>query len=116
MAKYTLLLREIGDQFAKLSPAEMQAIVARYAAWSSALRDANNLAGSQKLRDGSGRLMRRSHGDVIVSDGPYAEGKEVIAGLFVLEAPSYDDAIAIAKTCPHLDFGTIEVREVEIFR
>ena len=46
MAKYTLLLRETGDQFANLSPAEMQAIVARYAAWSTALRDANNLAGS----------------------------------------------------------------------
>ena len=37
---------------------------------------------SQKLRDGSGKLMRRSNDDVIVSDGPYAEGKEVIAGLF----------------------------------
>ena len=116
MAKYTLLLRETGDQFAKLSPAEMQAIVARYAAWSTALRDANNLAGSQKLRDGGGKLMRRSNDDVIVSDGPYAEGKEVIAGLFVLEVPSYDEAVAIAKGCPHLDFGTIEIREVEIFR
>jgi hypothetical protein len=116
MAKYTLLLRETGDQFAKLSPAEMQAIVARYAAWSTALRDANNLAGSQKLRDGSGKLMRRSNADIIVSDGPYAEGKEVIAGLFVLEVPSYDEAVAIAKGCPHLDFGTIEIREVEIFR
>ena len=104
MAKYTLLLRETGDQFAKLSPAEMQAIVARYAAWSTA------------LRDGSGKLMRRSNDDVIVSDGPYAEGKEVIAGLFVLEVPSYDEAVAIAKGCPHLDFGTIEIREVEIFR
>ncbi len=116
MAKYTLLLRETGDQFAKLSPAEMQAIVARYAAWSTALRDANNLAGSQKLRDGSGKLMRRSNDDIMVSDGPYAEGKEVIAGLFVLEVRSYDEAVAIAKGCPHLDFGTIEIREVEIFR
>ena len=60
MAKYTLLLRETGDQFAKLSPAEMQAIVARYAAWSTALRDANNLAGSQKLRDGSADQFRRT--------------------------------------------------------
>jgi hypothetical protein len=116
MAKYTLLLRETGDQFAHLSPAEMQAIIARYSAWSTALRDSHNLAGSQKLRDGSGKLMHRSNDRIIVSDGPYAEGKEVIAGLFVLEAPSYDEAVAIAKGCPHLDFGTIEIREVEIFR
>ena len=116
MAKFTLLLRDTGDHFAKLSPAEMQAIVARYGAWSTGLRDANNLAGSQKLRDGTGKLMRRSNDTIIVSDGPYAEGKEVIAGLFVLDVSSYEEAVAIAKGCPHLDFGTIEVREVEIFR
>jgi|SRR5262245_10009688 len=116
MAKFTLVLRGEADALTKLSPAEMQAVVARYGAWSTALRDASNLAGSQKLRDGSGRLVRRSSSDVMVSDGPYAEGKEVIGGLFVLEVDDYDAAVAIAKTCPHLEFGSIEVREVEIFR
>src|SRR5262245_2498340 len=116
MAKFTLVLRESGNLFADLSPAEMQAIVARYGAWAEGLRAAGTLVGSQKLRDGSGRLVRRSSGQVMVSDGPYTEGKEVIGGLFVVEAASYDEALGVANECPHLEFGSIEVREVEILR
>jgi hypothetical protein len=51
---------------------------------------------------------------VAVTDGPFTEGKEVMGGLFVIEAGSYDEAVAIADGCPHLDFGSIEVREIEI--
>ena len=116
MPKFTLVLRESGSSFTGLSPADMQAIIARYTAWSQRLRDAGKLTASQKLRDGSGRVMVRSNGRVLVSDGPHAEAKEVIGGLFVVEADSYDEAVRIANDCPHLHFGTIEVREVEIFR
>ena len=116
MAQYTLMLRENGTSFVNLSPAEMQAIIARYGAWSASLAAAGKLAGSHKLRDGAGRVMRRNAGKVVVTDGPFAEGKEIIAGLFVIEADSYDEAVAIANGCPHLDFGSVEVREVEVMR
>ena len=46
-------------------------------------------------------------------DGPFAEAKEIIGGLFVVDARDYDEAVSVAKGCPHLDFGTIEVREIE---
>ena len=36
-----------------------------------------------------------------------------MGGLFVIEAESYDEAVELCKDCPHLDFGTIEVREVQ---
>jgi hypothetical protein len=117
MAQYTLMLRGESDSaFAKLSPAEMQAIVARYHTWAEGLGAAGKLAGSHKLYDGQGRVMRRNAGKVVVTDGPFTEGKEVIGGLFVIEAASYDEAIAIADGCPHLDFGSIEVRAVEVMR
>jgi hypothetical protein len=116
MPKYTLMLRESGNVFANLSPAEMQAIVERYSAWAAGLQTAGKLAGSHKLRDREGRVMRRGGGKVMVTDGPFTEGKEVIGGLFVIEAASYDDALSTATGCPHLDFGSIEVREVEVMR
>jgi hypothetical protein len=116
MPKYTLLLRESGSAFANLSPQEMQAIVGRYASWSERLKREGRLHNSQKLRDGSGRTLRRSANQVSATDGPYSEAKEVIGGLYVIEADSFDDAARIAETCPHLDFGTVEVREVEISR
>ena len=116
MSKYTLMLRESPDAFANFSPTELQAIFKRYSAWADGLKQAGNLAGSQKLRDGDGRVVRRNGGRVMVTDGPFAEGKEVLGGLFVVEAGSYDEALKIANGCPHLDYGSIEVREVEIAR
>jgi hypothetical protein len=114
MAKYTLMLRESGNTFTNMSPAEMQAVIARYGAWRDELQRNGKFAGGHKLRDGEGRLMRRNGAKVVVTDGPFTEGKEVIGGFFIIEAPSYDEAVSIANSCPHLEFGTIEVREVEI--
>jgi hypothetical protein len=114
MPKFTLMLRGNGSTFDHMSPSEMQATIARYYAWRESLRAAGKLDGSHKLKDGDGRVMRRSGGRVMVTDGPFAEGKEVLGGLFIVEAASYDDAVDVANGCPHLDFGSIEVREVEV--
>jgi hypothetical protein len=48
-----------------------------------------------------------------VTDGPFTEAKEVVGGIFVIEAANYQDIIELAKTCPHMDNGSIEVREIE---
>ena len=116
MPKYTLMLREDGTAFAGLSPADFQAIIQRYGAWRDELQRAGRFAGGHKLRDGDGRVMRRNSSKIVVTDGPFTEGKEVIGGLFVVEAASYDEAVSIANDCPHLDYGSIEVREVEVTR
>ena len=48
-----------------------------------------------------------------VVDGPYAEGKEVVAGYFFLNVSDLDEATAIAKQCPGLPLGlTVEVRPI----
>ncbi len=116
MPKFTLMLRENGSSYQRLSPTEMQAIIARYSAWRESLQAAGKLAGSHKLKDGDGRVMRRAADRVMVTDGPFTEGKEVLGGLFIVEADSYDEAVAVANGCPHLDFGSIEVREVEVIQ
>lgn len=48
-----------------------------------------------------------------VSDGPFAESKEAVAGYFYLQVSSLEEAVAIAQRCPALDHGmTVEVRPV----
>jgi hypothetical protein len=48
-----------------------------------------------------------------VTDGPYAEGKEIIGGYFFLTVADIDEATAIAKHCPGLSVGlTVEIRPV----
>jgi hypothetical protein len=52
-----------------------------------------------------------------VTDGPYSEAAEVLGGYFAIEAASYDEAVEIARTCPHLTGGQwIEVRQVDSIR
>jgi hypothetical protein len=49
-----------------------------------------------------------------VSDGPFAEAKEIVGGYSVVNVDSYDVAVEKAKSCPHLmdDSATIEVRQL----
>jgi hypothetical protein len=51
-------------------------------------------------------------GRILVSDGPFAESKEVVGGYALIQAPSRAAAIEIAARIPHARWGTIELREV----
>lgn len=113
MPHYLLLLHEDPKTFAGRSPAEMQAIVERYIAWAGKLAQEGKLVSSNKLEDGTGRTIRAVNGKTVVTDGPYTEGREVTGGYFLIEAATYDDAVGIASSCPHTEFGVVEVRQVE---
>lgn len=53
-----------------------------------------------------------SEGRAIASDGPFAEAKEFLAGIYLIECESMDRAVEIAATMPEAPFGEIEVRPV----
>jgi hypothetical protein len=48
-----------------------------------------------------------------VTDGPYAESKEVLGGFWLLEAANYEEVQGFLKDHPHLDAGSLEVRQIE---
>jgi hypothetical protein len=54
--------------------------------------------------------VRQHDGKTEVLDGPYADTKEQLAGYFVVDVPSLDEAIAWAKRCPSSKYGSIEIR------
>ena len=58
--------------------------------------------------------LRRRAGKLSVSDGPFAETKEVLGGFQLIEARDLDDAIAIASKIPWTATGSIEVRPVRM--
>ncbi|MEE9393498.1 MAG: YciI family protein [Planctomycetota bacterium] len=111
MARYMLLLRDRIGEFDDVSPEEMQKVIQAYGAWCEKL-GAQHLGG-EKLCDGEGRLLRGADGKMAVTDGPFAEAKEVFGGFFLVEAEGYDAAQSLAADCPHLQFGSIEIRAVE---
>jgi hypothetical protein len=71
------------------------------------------MVAGHKLTEDGGKRLSRSGGKVAVVDGPYAEAKEVVGGVYLLRAKDYAEAAEIASTCPHLEFGRIEVRQID---
>ena len=50
-------------------------------------------------------------GKARVIDGPFAEAKEMVGGFFLVDVPTREDAVAIARECPAAEWATVEVRE-----
>jgi hypothetical protein len=111
MAKFLVLARGTGEVYKNRSPQEMQQIVQKYMAWTAGLRDAGRMIHSERLRP-DGRVVRGSAGKMTVTDGPFAESKEVLGGFWLIEASSYDEVQAFLKDHPHLDAGSLEVRQI----
>ena len=113
MPKFVLLLRDAGRFDPNMSPDEMQAIVQRYVAWRAKVQENGRSITGHKLHDQQGRVLNGAGSALKITDGPYAEAREVMGGLFVIEANSYDEVAELCKDCPHLEFGSIEIREVQ---
>jgi hypothetical protein len=58
------------------------------------------------------KTVRVRDGRVSITDGPFAETKEALAGFYLIDAASHDEALAIAATIPPAREGSIEVRPV----
>lgn len=112
MPEFVLLLRDQSAAFPNMAPEQMQAIIQRYVAWRARVQHGRTITG-HKLRDNEGRVVNGQGSRLKVSDGPFAEANEVMGGLFVIEAANYDEVVELCKDCPHLEFGSIEIREIE---
>ena len=109
MPQYMLLLRrDERDLFAKLGPEEMQKAVEKYFAW----RNKPFVMDGAGLMDKTGRVIHKKNGSVSVTEGPFSESKEVMGGYYTIEAVSFEEAVKLSADNPHVDFGTIEIREV----
>lgn len=115
MPNYLLLLHQPPTKFGAMAPEEIQKIIAKYEAWRGEIAKRNQLRGGEKLTDEGGRELRVKNEKVSVTDGPFSESQEILGGFFMIEAANYDEAVEIARTCPHLSFagGRIEVRQVD---
>ncbi|MFN8172843.1 MAG: YciI family protein [Candidatus Nanopelagicales bacterium] len=56
--------------------------------------------------------VRVTDGEVVTSDGPYAETKEVLSGFYLFECTDLDEAVAVAARIPGAAMGAVEVRPV----
>ncbi len=110
-AEFLLLFRH-SQEGPDPTPQEMEQIMGKWMAWMKGMRARGQLAGVNRLQD-SGCVLRGPGGRL--TDGPFAEAKEVVGGYVLVTAPDLAAAAAIARGCPGLEANTtiVEVRPVE---
>ena len=109
--EFMLILRG-GIHPKDLRPEQIQALMAKFGEWMIQMQSRGQFKGAGRLED-DGRRLSRKQGKT-VTDGPYAEAKEIVGGYFVISAPDLDQALEIAEQCPILENeGTVEVRPIQ---
>ena len=90
----------------------MRHIMSRFTAWMEGLSAKGMVAGTNGL-ESTGMVLRGPRG-ASVTDGPYAEAKEIVGGYVLINADSLDRAIEAARDCPGLEYHlAVEVRPVK---
>ena len=108
--QYALLIYTKPGTIEALSPAEREALSAEYLA----LRDEPGVLGGAGLQPvTTATTIRLADGQPLVTDGPFADTKEVFGGYYVIEAADLDAATEVATRIPALRLGgTVEIRPV----
>ncbi len=110
MSNFIYIFR--GGQTPNASPEAMQAQMQKWMNWIQRLKEKGTYITGEPLQPG-GKVV--SSAKKIITDGPFAEGKEVVAGFFLIRAESLDEATEISKDCPVFDTGgSVEVRAIRV--
>jgi hypothetical protein len=97
---------------AALAKAEQKELWADYAAFNEALAKAGGSPGVRLQPASAATSVRVRDGKTEVLDGPYADTKEKLAGYFMIDVATVEEAVAWAQRCPSARYGTIEVRPI----
>jgi hypothetical protein len=93
------------------SPEVMQQLMQKWMAWLKGLGEAGHLKDQGQPLERAGKLVKGKQ--KTVTDGPFAESKDVVGGYTLVEARDLEQAVELAKGCPIFEVeGGVEVRPV----
>lgn len=114
--RYLLLVNIDHDLLATLPQEEYDRLMHGCIVKADELRRAGCLIESQQLElPATARTVRMREGRTTITDGPFTETKEILAGFNLIEADSEEQALSIARGFPWICYGSIEVRPVRDF-
>jgi len=111
MDEFILLFRlDILTKEAQPSPEQLQVYMKQYQDWVGGIAAQNKFSGGKGLST-EGRVLKANH---IITDGPFAEIKESIAGFIIIKAKDFDEAVSLSKDCPMLQGqgNSVEIRKI----
>lgn len=99
------------QEMAAMPTPQVEALNAEHHACDDALVDGGHMIFTGALQpSNAAACVRVRHGKTAVTDGPFAETKEQVAGFFLIEARDLNEAIQVASRIPSARLGTVEVR------
>lgn len=101
------------ELWAGFSPAEQAAGFDYYAALTDELTASGELVVAEALADiATTKRVHVRDGHALTTDGPFAEAKEHLMGIYLVECESAERAVAIAARIPEAEYGLVDVRPV----
>ncbi|GAC1042087.1 YciI family protein [Rhizobium sp. No.120] len=113
--RFLCLIYTTVDVDGRLTPNEMNHLIAEHFVFDEGLRQDGTMIVSDALALRDKSVVVRPDGDTFsVTDGPFAETKEHLAGFYLIEAADLREATEIAKRIPSARYGAVEIRPVRI--
>lgn len=111
--KYLLLVHHNEDRFKSMPEGTRKDMLAESIQLCHQLESKGQYIHASPLQpEKTGTVVRVREGKAIVTDGPFMETKEQLAGYFLIDAENQEEAIKIAERVPGARIGTVEVRPV----
>ena len=108
MKAFMLLFRHVPNPSYQPSQEDIQAEIKKWQDWIGGIAAQGKFSSTNQLGY-EGKVVKPGN---VITDGPYAEVKEIIGGYIIVKAESFDEAVEIAKGCPILGMdGHVEVRQ-----
>jgi hypothetical protein len=109
MSEFLFLYRN-EESTDRMSPEEGQAVMQKWMAWMKKLGEQGHLKNVGQPLEYGGKVVQANK---TITDGPYAEAKDLVSGYTLISADSLDEAAELAKGCPIFERGgLVEVRPV----
>lgn len=110
MPQYMLLIHAPPEGFSNADMSD------RWFAYTQALQDAGvHVAGNALQPAETATTLQVRGGETVISDGPFADTKELLAGYYLIDVPDLDAALAWTAKMPQIDTNTVEVRPVVVY-
>ena len=111
--QYLLLINDEESVWSSMPEAERNEVYGEYMRYTEDLRSHGLLVGANQLQPSStATTVSVRDGETIVTDGPFAETKEVLGGYYLIDVETLDEALEWAAKIPSARYGHIEVRPV----
>jgi hypothetical protein len=99
--QYALLIYQVDKEWAEADEAERARMYAEHGKFAELLNKHDAMRGGAELAlSANATTVRKTGGDALLTDGPYAETTEQIGGYYIVEAKDLDQALEFAKACP----------------